>query len=310
MRFLRQRLDRVTGPTVRPLTQEDAEPLLTMIRSRPVANLFALEHFQRIGLPGSSFLTRARSASPFLGVFEPGGPSGAPRLAGAVWFGANLVPVHLAPAHLPRVISYVRSTDREISSIFGTAREVMTLGEGLEQAGYQPFDVRPEQPLLVLRADASLEAAENGLARGAGVSPVRWAHSLDVDALLPAAVAMFTEEVGYSPLARDAAGYSRRIAEGVAAGRTVLALDGVGDVVFKTDVGLAAEGLCQLQGVWLAPRLRGQGLSEGLLAEACRLIRPQHPTISLYVNGYNLRARALYRRVGFDQVDTFATVLF
>lgn len=310
MRFLRQRLDRVTGPTVRPLTQEDAEPLQDMIRSRPVANLFALEHFQRIGLPGPSFLTRARTASPFLGVFEPGGPGGAPRLAGAVWFGANLVPVHLAPAHLSRVVAYVSATEREISSIFGPAREVTVLGEGLEQAGYQPFDVRPEQPLLVLRADAALEAADDDHARRAGVTPVRWASSRDVDALLPAAIAMFTEEVGYSPLARDPAGYARRIAEGVAAGRTVLAHDAAGDVVFKTDVGLAAEGICQLQGVWLAPRLRGQGLSEGLLAQACRLIRPQHPTISLYVNGYNLRARALYRRVGFDQVDTFATVLF
>jgi predicted GNAT family acetyltransferase len=31
---------------------------------------------------------------------------------------------------------------------------------------------------------------------------------------------------------------------------------------------------------------------------------------SLYVNDYNTKARATYERVGFEQVGTFATVLF
>jgi predicted GNAT family acetyltransferase len=34
------------------------------------------------------------------------------------------------------------------------------------------------------------------------------------------------------------------------------------------------------------------------------------PVVSLYVNDYNYKARASYRRVGFEQVGTFATVLF
>lgn len=34
------------------------------------------------------------------------------------------------------------------------------------------------------------------------------------------------------------------------------------------------------------------------------------PIVSLYVNAYNERALATYRRVGFEQVGTFATVLF
>jgi predicted GNAT family acetyltransferase len=34
------------------------------------------------------------------------------------------------------------------------------------------------------------------------------------------------------------------------------------------------------------------------------------PVVSLYVNAYNERAVAAYRRVGFEQVGTFATVLF
>jgi predicted GNAT family acetyltransferase len=34
------------------------------------------------------------------------------------------------------------------------------------------------------------------------------------------------------------------------------------------------------------------------------------PSVSLYVNDYNVRAVRTYERVGFRQVGTFATVLF
>ena len=34
------------------------------------------------------------------------------------------------------------------------------------------------------------------------------------------------------------------------------------------------------------------------------------PVVSLYVNDYNTRARASYRRVGFREVGEYASVLF
>jgi len=34
------------------------------------------------------------------------------------------------------------------------------------------------------------------------------------------------------------------------------------------------------------------------------------PLVSLYVNSYNVAALACYRRVGFRQVGTYATILF
>ena len=34
------------------------------------------------------------------------------------------------------------------------------------------------------------------------------------------------------------------------------------------------------------------------------------PVVSLYVNDYNAPARAAYRRAGFREVGTFASVLF
>lgn len=308
-RRLRHRLD---GPIVRPLTTDDAPGLRAILDADPVTHLFAAEHLERTGLPRPSRLAGMRTASPFLGVLDADGGAG---LLGAVWFGANLVPLRLSPEHAPAVAAWVRATRRPISSLFGPAEQVLPLWEALrEDGGLRAFDVRPEQPLLAL---APTDPDRRGLRsrrdrarlHDAGVSPVRWAEGEDVSRLFPAAVAMFTEEVGYSPLERDPQGYRQRVIEGVMDRRTVLALDEDGAVVFKTDVGLAHEGVCQLQGVWLDPRLRGRGLSEPLLRQACSLIGARYDTISLYVNSYNAPARALYRAVGFERIGTFATVL-
>ena len=44
-----------------------------------------------------------------------------------------------------------------------------------------------------------------------------------------------------------------------------------------------------------------------VVVEAMRCIAP---VVSLYVNDYNRPARAAYRRVGFGETATFASVLF
>ncbi|WP_085528609.1 GNAT family N-acetyltransferase [Kocuria massiliensis] len=306
VKFWTQHADRVTGPTVRPLTVEDSDALLTMIHDRPVANLFPLEHYERIGLPRPSFLTKMHSASPFLGVFEPTGQDQIPTLRGCVWFGVNIVPLHLETKHFSRVANYILRSRKNTASLFGPAEYVMPLWEWLRGGFPTPFDVRPNQPLMVLGPNSRRESVEESAVE---LPEVRWGLESDLEALLPASVAMFTEEVGYSPLGRDPEGYTQRVRDTVRAGRSVLARDETGRVVFKADLGLAADGMCQLQGVWLAPDLRGQGFSEPFLIRACELIRPRFPTISLYVNDYNAPARALYKAVGFEEVGSFATIL-
>lgn len=310
MRFFRPGGGRLSGPTIRPLTQEDAGGLERLLDQQPVSHLFAIEQYRRLGLPPTSRLVVPRPASPFMGVFEPDRQGRGQELVGAFWSGANLVPVAWGPGHTRSVAEHLRTSRRRPSSVFGPAALVMPLWQQLASAWSAPFDVRPEQPLLVLDGAQGLGIADSRHPARHGISAVRWAVSADVPALVPAAVAMFTEEVGYSPVAHDPRAYPRRVAEGVREARTVLATDSRGEVVFKTDLGLESGDACQLQGVWLAPAYRGRGLSAPLLAQACRLVRPRCPVISLYVNSYNARARALYRGLGFEQVDTFATVLF
>jgi predicted GNAT family acetyltransferase len=57
--------------------------------------------------------------------------------------------------------------------------------------------------------------------------------------------------------------------------------------------------------------LRGRGLAEaGMAAVVAEALRTIAPVVSLYVNDFNAPARAAYRRVGFTETATFASVLF
>ncbi|MEN3301502.1 GNAT family N-acetyltransferase, partial [Pseudonocardia sp.] len=105
------------------------------------------------------------------------------------------------------------------------------------------------------------------------------------------------------------AGYRARVAELVSAGRAFARFED-GEVVFKAEIGALSSRVGQIQGVWVHPDRRGRGLGMmGTAAVAARLAAIGKIS-SLYVNGFNHRARATYDRIGFQQVASFATVLF
>ena len=133
----------------------------------------------------------------------------------------------------------------------------------------------------------------------------------ELDVLLPACVAMFTEEVGVSPTAGDGGTlYRARVRELIAQGRAYARIED-GRVLFKAEVGAATAATCQVQGVWVDPALRGRGLGTAGTAAVVDLARRQvAPVVSLYVNDFNTAARRSYERVGFSQVGTCASILF
>jgi uncharacterized protein len=83
-----------------------------------------------------------------------------------------------------------------------------------------------------------------------------------------------------------------------------------GRLCFFCNVGPWCDRTLQLQGIWTPPELRGQGLAAAALAAICERLLEVSPTISLYVNDFNETAIALYRRVGFEHVGDFQTMLF
>src|SRR5580693_5986105 len=162
-------------------------------------------------------------------------------------------------------------------------------------------DVRAAQPLMAITGPPSVAADP----------AVRRVRVDEIDILLPASIAMFTEEVGVSPLAGDGgASYRARVSELVRAGRAFARIED-GRVIFKAEVGAATPSACQVQGVWVRPEYRGRGIAApGMAAVVNQSRETISPIVSLYVNDFNAPGRATYKRAGFHEVGEFMSVLF
>ncbi|WP_315427871.1 GNAT family N-acetyltransferase [uncultured Rothia sp.] len=166
-----------------------------------------------------------------------------------------------------------------------------------------------ELPELPAHLPAPLKPGES-LLIGEPAGYARLATSADLGELLPAAAAMFTEEVGFDPIARYGEGYAARLRTLIAGQRSAIVTDVNGRVIFKADAGIVNLDAAQVQGVWLHPDYRGYGLAKPFFAAAAQILQRQYPHLSLYVNDYNARALAMYRGTGWEQIGQFSTIIF
>lgn len=138
---------------------------------------------------------------------------------------------------------------------------------------------------------------------------VRRARADEVEVVLPAAASMLTDEIGYPPYVGSSAAYRSVIAGLVRLGRALVWVH-EGRTLFKADIGSVGVGAAQVQGVWLAPHLRGRGLARALMASVNGIVlREVAPQVTLYVNDFNQPARATYAALGYREVGSFSTVL-
>jgi len=273
----------------RLLDDRDRAAALAVCAADPVANVFVASRIQALGLePG-------RLGAQLWG-FEQSG-----QLTSLCYAGANLVPVQATPAAVAAFAERALRQGRRCSSLVGPSAALAELWGYLRPHWGPPRDVRASQPLMAIDGPAQI-AADPG---------VRRVRSDEIDVLLPACIAMFTEEVGVSPLIGDGgAAYRARVAELIRAGRAFARISG-GRVIFKAEVGAATSQACQVQGVWVRPEFRGRGLAApGMAAVVTEARRAIAPVVSLYVNDFNAPARAAYLRTGFRQVGEFMSVLF
>ncbi|RBY96738.1 GNAT family N-acetyltransferase [Blastococcus sp. TF02-8] len=279
-------------PSARVLDASDEPAVTALLATDPVATCWLAGRVESVGTGPVAL------GAPLWGY------SSGHALEAVCLAGANLIPFALPGAERPAAVAFAeraRRAGRRCSTVVGPAAAVEPLWELLEPSWGPCRDHRPRQPLLAIEGPPAVAPEPR-------VRPVR---PDEVDALLPAAIAMFTEEVGVSPLRADGGvGYRARVSDLVRAGRSLAWIED-GEVLFKAEIGAVSRAACQVQGVWVAPSHRGRGIGTAGTAAVVEYARSViAPVVSLYVNDYNSPARAAYARVGFREVGIYSSVLF
>jgi predicted GNAT family acetyltransferase len=274
---------------VRPLGSADLEEFLALAGHDPVVNVFAL------------YRARTTSLEPRWLGGEVWGRFIDGELVAACHVGANLVPIQASADDARAFAERALTRSRSVSTIVGPHDAVKVFWNNVAHTWGKPREIRWLQPHLVIDGPPQVEADPR----------VRRTTRQDLEVLYPACVSMYTEEVGVSPeIGGSSDLYRARVTQLTSRGWSFARIEG-GRVVFKAEVACATNDAAQVQGVWVPPDRRGEGLAITGMAAVVDFVRAEiAPTVSLYVNEWNESARRAYKAVGFRETARFSTVMF
>ncbi len=274
---------------VRALGAPDLEDFLALANRDPVTNVFALYRAR------TTRLEPRWLGGEVWGRFDDG------RLVAACHVGANLVPIECNDDDARAFAEKALTRNRTCTTIVGPHDAVQTLWNEVAGSWGKPRETRWQQPHMVINGPAAIAPDPH----------VRRTDRHDMSLVYPACVAMYTEEVGVSPEAGGTGDmYRARVAQLMSRGWSFARFE-EGRLVFKAEVACATDDVAQIQGVWVPPDRRGEGLASRGMAAVVELVRTEiAPTVSLYVNEWNHAARRSYERAGFAELNRFSTIMF
>ena len=267
---------------VRPIGREDEALALAALDRNPVRDVFIASRILHDGALTSL------GPSPLWGAFDHDD------LRGLLHVGPNLVPA-TDDEEACEALATAAGGLYPTRMVVGERRTVELLWSLIGPGFPVPREVRRRQFVYAVDPER-LVRDPHGWAPGIA----RLAERSDEDRVLKLSAAMYTEEMGENPMARDPDGYRRRVRMLIARGWTYVYEAG-GKLQFKMDVGCASNRTAQIQGVYVPPDLRGHGVGTTAMSACCDLAFGRHPNLSLYVNDFNTPAVALYERIGFER---------
>jgi len=218
-------------------------------------------------------------------------------IGGVVYFGAHVV---LAADEDAAIDAFAVEARRHpgLRSFVGPAERIAHFWMRVRSWHRPPVLVRSHQPLYALVPEA-LAAPER--------VAVRRAHPDETDLIATNSAEMMIVELGYDP--RERSGFQTNVRRAIEHGLWWVWVED-DELRFQCNVGARTRHTAQIQGVWVPPDLRGRGNARRALGSIAGELLGETATLSLYVNDFNDSAIALYERLGFVRVATFATYLF
>jgi predicted GNAT family acetyltransferase len=115
-------------------------------------------------------------------------------------------------------------------------------------------------------------------------------------------------ETGVDPMVRDRKGFMERVARRIEMGRTFVVFDG-GKLLFKADIIAEADGIVYLEGVYVAPDARGNGVGSKCLSRLTRMLLDRADKVCMLSNVRFENAHRSFENAGY-RVTGRCTTLF
>ena len=136
---------------------------------------------------------------------------------------------------------------------------------------------------------------------------VRPAKADELDQVAAAHSEVAFLESGVDPLEKDREGFLKRTLRRIEKERTFVVFDR-GKLVFKADIVAETGDVIYLEGIYVAPDLRGQGIGSSCLSELCRRLLNRGQNICLLSNIKFENAHRSFAKAGFKNTDRSQTI--
>ncbi|NYG58105.1 hypothetical protein BJ980_001028 [Nocardioides daedukensis] len=274
---------------VRVLGSKDLEAFCEFVSREPVVNCF-VDYRAR-----TTRLEPRWLGGQVVGIFRDG------QLDGAMHIGANLVPIGIRLEDIGLFVEPALRARHTVSTFVGPSPQVEAIWDEVAPQWSPARELRRGQWHMEIAGPPAVP----------GHPGVRRTEGSDFDSVYPACVAMYTEEVGLSPeYGGGAALYRTRVRQLIARGWQFAIFEG-DRTIFKAEVACASPHAAQIQGVYVVPDRRGEGLATSGMAAVVEIVLAEiAPVVSLYVNEHNVSAQKAYLRAGFETTAEFTTIMF
>lgn len=165
-------------------------------------------------------------------------------------------------------------------------------------AGGQTPRTMCRELLLELRFPVEVQKPVRGL---------RQATLDDLALLMPVQAEMARSESGVNPLERDPRGFRLRYARRIEQGRVWVVVED-GRLNFKAEVISETPEVAYLEGIYVAPEQRGQGVGRRCLLQVSRNLLARTKVLTLLINEQNTKAVSFYLRAGFKLRTHYDTI--
>jgi GNAT superfamily N-acetyltransferase len=140
-----------------------------------------------------------------------------------------------------------------------------------------------------------------------GETGVRLAQMSELIPIAEAQAEVAFIESGVDPMVRDREGFLKRVARRIEQGRIYVVFDG-DELVFKTDVIAQTSEVAYLEGVYVAEKLRGQGIGPKCLAAVTIGLLSEVSNVCLLSNVTMSNAHRSFEKAGYRSADTCTTL--